>query len=313
MLKNLFIFSSKIPKAFVFCLCILILLMAGINKHFEINSDIKEVDELLHRNSKNVDYIFLGDSSIRSNINEEALNKIETSEFVNFGFGGATSVPLYFILNRFLSNNPDMKIHNCIIGLAKQHLVDIYSTRPREYYVTRVLTFHEFWEIRRDLPEDQIQSYYLSKIIPSYGAPPQTIYFWNIYKNRVYKYPGFEVSMRGYNDITSEHLAFRDLSELNLKYTEKIIEFCLSNDIHIQLLIIPLPRSIYEEHLLLNPNAFKKMDNFIDHLCKKYQVELIQMPRVLEDSKFQDSDHLNRKGSIYYTELLVEKITQNKD
>ncbi len=319
MLKNLFIFNSKFPKAFVFCLCLLIILEAIIYIYFiKNNPDIKELDKLLHRNSKNVDFLFLGSSRMRSNINKETLNKIKNLEFVNFGFGGAASVPLYFILNRFLYNNPNMKIRHCILGLDKQHLVDIYSTRFREGYLTRVLKFSEFCEIKRYLPENLKKMYYLSKIIPSYRIPDSFLVY-TVYKNRVYKYPGFEKRMHLYNNISMEHLAFKDPSELNMKYTEKIIEFCISNDIHIELLINPLPQSIYEEHQLLNPHGFQKMDNFISHLSKKYQVELIQLPRVLPDDKFQDPSyyqipsHLNREGAIYYTELLIEKIIQNKD
>ena len=78
----------------------------------------------------------------------------------------------------------------------------------------------------------------------------------------------------------------------------------------------PLPRSVYEEHQTVNPNGYDKMNDFINHLCEKYHVELIPLPRVLPDDNFQDTSyhphpsHLSRKGSIYYTELLVDKIIQ---
>lgn len=313
MLKNSFISSSKFPKALAFCLCLIIILQAGIYIIFiENDPDMKALDKLLHRNSKNVDYLFLGDSRIRSNINEEKLNEIKNLEFVNFGMGGAYSVPQYFILKRFVKNNPGMKIRHCILGVDKQHLIDIYSSRPRENYLTNVLRFHEFREIEKYLPETQIKAYYLSKIFPSYSTPNNFIVY-TVHSDRVFKYPGYEARMNRYGNITSEHLAFKELSELNMKYTEKIIEFCISNDIHIQLLINPIPQSIYEEHQTVNPNGFNEMNDFINHLCKKYQVELIQLPRVLPDDNFQDSSyhphpsHLSRKGSIYYTELLVEK------
>lgn len=318
MLKNLSISNSKFPKAFVFCVCLLITLEASISIFFvENNPDLIALDKLLHRNSKDVDFLFLGSSRIRSNIHKETLDKIKRLEFVNFGFGGAHAAPLYFVLNRFLNHNPGMQIRHCILGLDKQHLVDIYSTRFREGYVTTVLTFREFCEIKKYLPEQMKKDYYLSKIIPSY-RPPDSFLVYNIYKNNVYKYPGYETRMNRYNNITSEHLAFQDLLELNMKYTEKIIELCLSNDIHVQLLINPLPQSIYEEHLLLNPHSFKEMDDFIDHLCEKYGVELIKLPIVLPDNKFQDPSyrahptHLNRNGAIDYTELLVDKIIHNK-
>lgn len=151
--------------------------------------------------------------------------------------------------------------------------------------------------------------------MPSH-RPPDSFLVYNIYRNNVYKYPGYETRMNWYNDITREHLAFQDLLELNMMYTEKIIELCINNNIHVQLLINPLPQSIYEEHLLLNPHAFKEMDNFIDHLCEKYGIEVIPMPRMLPDNKFQDPSsrrhpsHLSKNGAIYYTELLVEKIIQ---
>jgi hypothetical protein len=255
-----------------------------------------------------VDYIFLGDSRIRSNINEETLKKNDHWEFLNIGLGGATSVPLYFILKRLLNHNPGMQIRHCILALTKWHLIDIYAARPRELYVTRVYTFGEFLEIKEYLPENLIESYYLAKVIPSYSFP-ETIYFWDVYgKNDFYEYPGFEANTRWYSDITKEHVAFRNLSEINMKYTEKIIEFCIDHDIQVQLLVSPLPQSLYDEFQLVNPYGFDEMDQFINHLCKKHQIELVPMPRVLPDNNFQDYSHLNRKGSIDYTELLLDKL-----
>lgn len=317
MLKNSFISSFKLPKALVFCLCLIIVLQVGAYFIFtENNPDMKALDKLLHSNSKNVDYIFIGDSRIRSNINEETLNKIKNLEYVNLGMGGATAVAQYFILKRLVNNNPGMKIRHCILGVDKQHLTDIYSSRPRENYLTNVLTFREFREIEKYLPENQIKAYYLSKIFPSYSTPDHFLVY-NVHPDRVFKYPGYKARMEMYYDIKSEHLAFKKLSKLNMEYTEKIVEFCISNDIHIQLLMNPLPKSIYEEHQTVNPNGFNRLNDFINHLYKKYQVELIHLPRFLPDNNFHDPSyrlhpsHLNKEGSIYYTELLIDKIIQN--
>jgi hypothetical protein len=96
-----------------------------------------------------------------------------------------------------------------------------------------------------------------------------------------------------------------------MKYTEKIIQFCISHDIHIQLLVSPIPQSIYDEFLRLNPHAFKEMDQFIHNLCEKFRIELIPMPRVLPDNHFQDYSHLTRKGSMDYTELLIDQLIHN--
>ena len=105
MLKSLSISSSRLPKAFILCLCLIIILQAGIYLFFiENNPDMKALDKLLHGNSKNVDYIFIGDSRIRSNINEEPLNKIKNLEFVNMGMGGAAAVAQYFILKEVFSD-----------------------------------------------------------------------------------------------------------------------------------------------------------------------------------------------------------------
>lgn len=165
MRKNLSISNSKFPKAFAFCLCLLIILEASVSFFFvENNPDLIALDELLHRNSKDVDFLFMGSSRIRSNIHKETLDNIKRLEFLNFGFGGAHAAPLYFLLIRLLKNNPNMKIHHCILGLDKQTLVDIYSTRFREGYVTTVLTFREFCEIKKYLPEQLKKNWYRSKV-----------------------------------------------------------------------------------------------------------------------------------------------------
>ena len=310
MLRNLFIFNSNSPKASFLCIFLLFLFELTIKYYFDYQSEEKELARLFHRNSKNVDYLFLGDSRIRSNINIETLDEFENLELENFGFAAASPVPQYFIFKRFLENNPDLKIRHCILGISKSHLVDIYSFRPRELYITRVLTFSEFLEVKKYLPENQIKAYYLSKLIPSYRFP-DTIYFYSVYNDSIYKYPGLEGPATRFEIIFKAHNAFKALSEINMKYTENIIELCINNDIQVQLLVSPYPQSLYEEHELLNPHAFNEMDDFINQLCKKYQIDLIPMPRFLPDNNFQDNRHLNRRSAIHYTELLIDKLVHN--
>lgn len=107
-----------------------------------------------------------------------------------------------------------------------------------------------------------------------------------------------------YSVISQGKTPLISIDNMKLSYLQKLIELC--KDKNIALVFIISPRLDYEDHFLEYEPALS--------LCKTYKVPLLNnicIPNIVNDSElFQDLNHLNDKGAILYTQIIIKELRE---
>ena len=234
MLKSSSTFSSKIPKAVLLTICIIVVFELFIAVFFKQDASgyyAKVTD--IEQHFKHIHCLFLGDSKIAHGIDIDYLRNVLHENDYNMGIDASTAVTQYLYLKRVIDSH--VNIDQLVLGISKLHLIDVYNFRPREQYLCQTYSFAEYLQIFQDLPAIAHQYYWYSQFLPSYRYFVTPFNFipklkashkTNISANYDYMplETHFELNNALHNNTEGEN---RKLSTLNMLYTEKIIQLCL--------------------------------------------------------------------------------------
>ena len=285
----------------------------------------KDVAEGTGNLSSSFDTVILGDSRAMADLMPEAIDSSLDTNTVNLAVGGATSIEMYYTLDKYLKNNdaPD----KIVVMFAPFHysLIDNFWTRDAYFNylsVPQMYDLYAYAEASRSetLLENGYKNSLLSyrlrfpdKYLPALMNSKLTGRFSEntAEYNRI-------VSASGYGEFGTEdgceYLNFEtsydrmhttgDAVLLDL-YMNKLLKLCVSNNINTIVAVPPMNKASYD---VLIDSYVEDFSSYMNDLKIKYPAITVDgdIP-CYDNSFFGDSSHLNKKGAEKFTNEFIEK------
>ena len=264
-------------------------------------------DKCAKKQETSYEVVILGDSCA----NAAYIPELMSDKTINLSLGGTTPMENYYTMKEFLSNNEAPRA--VYISFADQHLYgdECFFTRimynhrysvsdcyemlmtAKEYndaYVYKDNAIKDFIEYELYLPNKYITS--LSKA-----------WFFTRYADNKNSYDGIEAHQGRYikrcnDEWFDEEVVYENftVSPLLDYYYRELIRLCITNDINVHLVKLPLP----------NANIFS--ENYNNQWNEYYNNLKIEFPSVTVDRwdtynswNFADGQHMNTHGSMKFS------------
>ncbi|MCR5301953.1 MAG: hypothetical protein K6E49_05895 [Lachnospiraceae bacterium] len=266
------------------------------------------------------DTVILGDSGAMSALIPEMFD----GNCVNLALGGATSLEMYYYLDRYLSCHEAPE--TVIIMFAPFHYwnVDNYATRTVYF---KAIPFNRIKEVYTnafscDSPSVWNDGPVNSELRPRCGLPSvylpalKAARFTGRYDDNKRAYEEL-IRTKGWGSFGTAESCYDESYETSYKdlkvtgdtrilalYLQKIMRLCDEHDIHIRLIQPAVNNATFDN---LNEHYYASYRNFIKEAATvsddiEYETEL----RVYDGKYFSDSSHLNRKGAEKFTKEILE-------
>ena len=251
------------------------------------------------KNSK-VNYIFLGSSRVENGIDPFIIENNTQKKCVNLGYEAAKLGDIYTVLQLLKWYN----IASDTVFIQVDYIYDIKGHSINLPY--EMAPFIKENQITKDYLIDYVgedpSTYYIPFV--RYCASDQKIGFRDVFANVIGKKTTV-VANKGYSPLRkndgkhSKHLALPTSIASHNPYYEKIKKYGAANNLKIVFFCAP----------------FCKHTKNLDYI-KKLKTKIPDLhdfsDAIEEDSMFVDCFHLNEMGSRKFTEIVVEKIINNK-
>lgn len=251
------------------------------------------------KNSK-VNYIFLGSSRVENGIDPFVVENNTQKKCVNLGYEAAKLGDIYTVLQLLKWYN----IASDTVFIQVDYIYDIKGHSINLPY--EMAPFIKENQITKDYLIDYVgedpSTYYIPFV--RYCASDQKIGFRDVFANVIGKKTAV-VANKGYSPLRKndgkhrKHLALPTSIASHNPYYEKIKKYGAANNLKIVFFCAPFCKHTK------NLDYIKKLKTKIPDLHDFSNA-------IEEDSLFVDCFHLNEMGSRKFTEIVVEKIINNK-
>lgn len=251
------------------------------------------------KNSK-INYIFLGSSRVENGIEPFIIENNTQKKCVNLGYEAAKLGDIYTVLQLLKWYN----IASDTVFIQVDYIYDIKGHSINLPY--EMAPFIKENQITKDYLIDYVgedpSTYYIPFV--RYCASDQKIGFRDVFANVIGKKTTV-VANKGYSPLRkndgkhSNHLALPTSIASHNPYYEKIKKYGAANNLKIVFFCAPFCKHTK------NLDYIKKLKTKIPDLHDFSNA-------IEEDSMFVDCFHLNEMGSRKFTEIVVEKIINNK-
>jgi len=277
----------------------------------------------------NFSTVILGDSRAMADLIPEKIDsesKVTSGQStVNLAFGGASSIEMYYTLNRYLKNNatPD----KVIIMFAPFHysLIDNYWTRTAYFnYLSIPETYELFAYAKASNSETLLTKGYKNDLLSYRMRFPDKYLPALINSKFILRYNVNEAeynrisSNYGYSEFGTEngcdYLNFEtsydrmhtsgDAVLLDI-YLNRLLKLCVNNDISTIVSIPPMNEASFNA---LNDSYVEDFTSYMNGLKSKYpDITIDSEIPCFNNSYFGDSSHLNRNGAEKFTSEFISK------
>lgn len=310
-------------KAFIIKLVRLLLLFVGffliIGFYLEYQFEKDNSDKFIwlrNKENNNFDYAFIGSSRTLNMIDINLIDSVLSKKGINLGMGGADFRTLYMILYTFLEiqNN---KIGELYIQVDPFMLYkdSVYNKPMYDHYFYSYVNDENIYNsinhnntsfVYRLFPIFKYAEfnsvYNLTHFIRSFSKVSK----WDNSKGSSLIYSQLPFNPDANPDKTN-HKKYLKFDNEDKAYLLKIMDLC--SKFKVKTFFYGAPIYNYEKNFkFLYPNFSGDMTL----LSNKYRVEYINfMGQDYDKSFFKDMTHMNYKGSINFTELLIKARTHN--
>jgi hypothetical protein len=284
-------------KILIFCLIFILvnLMVSLLENHFLYKKSYFKLPA-------NTKFIFLGNSRPECAYNDSLIGNS-----INLSQSAETYFYTYFKTKKVLENNMSVKaifIEYSDTQISKEADIGIWQDDHLLFFLPKYIPFMNIEDISiliTNNPIGFINSYFKSILINILGLVKND----NIVKDK--KLGGYYYLIRNKTDSLlneKSNLNFSksgnsQLSDINLRYLEKIIELCKKKNIKVYLTTSPYHSSI--SALFYRPNLRKYIHN------KYSNIDFLDYSFTsLSNQEFGDLTHLNHYGALKYS-LLFQK------
>lgn len=258
--------------------------------------------------------ILLGDSRMKLGVDPQAIG----GNVYNLALAGGTPIEMYYTLKNYLVNNKPRAV---VIGFAPTHFMHMES------YTQRSLYFHYFnrdevMEINenvfrldgKDFKAEAVQYEYYSPAVYLNGL------IHSVRENRT------EINQETYKEASThngglssnDNIAKQDdcpeetkdaffrVSPVLDYYFRSTIELCLSNNIPIEVIQLPINK---EGFLLLEKTGYySQYIDYMESVRNDYGIAVVVDIPAYEREYFMDGSHLNKRGSERFVATLKRYV-----
>lgn len=273
-------------------------------------------------NDNAIDTVIIGDSRAMAGLNPDCF----PGRTVNLAFGGASSIEMYYTLNNYLENNGNVK--NVIIMFAPFHysIIDNFWTRSVYFNYFSINELYEIYNsahaansetlltegylndllsYRLRMPDKYLPALINARFISRYNDN-KTIYseLFTSKGNREFGHDKGNSELC-YETSYSEMHKTGDALLLDM-YLNRLLKLCSDNDINTVLAVPPMNESSYR---CLKESYVEEFDEYMTALQQKYpKIKINGALSYMDDLYYGDSSHLNKEGSLIYSENFVKEL-----
>jgi len=300
-------FSVKTAGFLVFLAIINFSLHFGFLHIVYTNSIVqRRAREFFKKADKQIEILFLGDSHVNAVQEDRIPNAVKFDSF------GENYIQSYYKL-QYLIDREDMTIKNLVLPFDLHSFSSFRSDRIiNDIYWTKYMDYFELARAKND------RTYILKWMIAHFCAYAGKGDEILEYLQKVRGFPSLrekqkeDVKNRVYYHFKNQEIFDRDI----LYYFKKILNLCSEKEINIILIKYPLSRSY-----LINAADYVDRNEFYGYLhailadFPHLNYDIWDYQEIFVDSPvyFMDSDHLNRKGAIAFSELLSKKFSGHRN
>jgi len=278
---------------------------------------VKQV--LKTQNNSQVKTLFLGESRVNAGID---FKKIDSC--FSFASGGATSIEMYYILEKYLQKNPAPE--NIFLSISPRFLTETFSFFPYavRYDLINSSDFNEITNVYSQCKKDTVLGSFPLFKFYSYQFRFAGHYQTDVYRNKAFggyskntqmkkrmlnsnggrMHPGLKQTCSELNYET-RYKEFQPSKLLDI-YFNKILLVCQKHKINLTFDFMPMNESSYKK---LSPNFISTYKNYISSYSGKFpEFNISNRVYSYPDSCFGDASHLNNKGKLIFTDSLLQTL-----
>ncbi len=310
--------GSVSKKDFLFFIVIGIAIFLGLEfiskpvfKHVTYEEELNEQFNDFYRCKDSVEILALGCSHMNYGF---AADSMKDYIAFNMAFRGQDAYYDYSILKRFVDSMPNMRI--VILNLSP------FSFGYNQYKSDKLSAMcyinhgflppeNKLWSVMENKFNIlKYQNEFIMRIISYYMGKRESHkdyhispYGWMV-NNNTEDEKAFEKNGKRYASIQEGRNIYIDWYK---KYFEKTIDLAIEKNKTVFVVTVPYTNYYWK---YFSDDYKNKFLLYRDYLMKKYPNVhfLYYSPGILPDSLYFDSQHLNKKGAIYFTNMLMEDI-----
>ena len=283
----------------------------------------KQVKNYINKTGLYNDFLILGDSTPKFNLNAEALSSEEYS-VQNIALGGTTPVEDYYILKEYLERGNT--VGTVIIAFAPVHLwhIDCVSTRTEYFHALHFLDVLDMYKNAVSFKDNQnvhntffTENPHIGKLLkaaifypPKYLPAMNNARFVRRYKGNVDAYHFYEQSKGSHfcGDRINPREAYVNQPSFSAQpmqtaYFRKVLELCREYGIRVIIEQSPLPQ-MCEEKIL---DSFEQeYFAFFNSFKSDFDLTCPSKFTYFDNNFFVDAAHMNNAGNAAWTQYIKE-------
>lgn len=313
-MKKLFI------KLFVLTTIIVLFLFLG-NKYFENKEhSVKTWSQFYSNSGTDYDVVIMGNSVAYSTFDPRIINSKSSLKSYNLSSASISVQQVYFNLMEMLKySKPQLLVVEAYAldvknsNVGKRRKFNYKNIDGQKLSFNKMVSIYNVFETKTQMME---------AMFPTVRNHSEWSNFEFIEKNAKYTYK--ENPFLGFRNLNVEGTDARiaktigklpksyEITEDNKDYFKKIVALCKENDI--KLVLARAPQFKHQS----NPQYVDEIHTVTNELIKGLDVKYIDFDKDYAKNNFVKSDfydalHLNRRGAVKATDLLIEVIENNLD
>lgn len=260
----------------------------------------KEIDDFNH---KSIDILFLGSSHCYRSFDPRIFAKFDLETF-NMGSSAQTPLNSYYLLKRYFN-----KLNPKLLVLETYPVMFCHDGLESFYDLSVNLTYSkEILEMAIATKNSHAINSLVSKFVSFKATPPIQAAQREI-AGEFYISGGYVETKKVNHDSKIPDFSHLDLSNVQMKYLRKIIEFVKKNDSEVILVIQPMPKPFVNS--MINYDEISDRIRRIAEICGIKYFDFNEIIFLREDEHFKDFDHLNASGVKIFNETLISLLITN--